>query len=93
VTIELVAGSYGVMMSLAPILQARRMLARRSSSDVSVPYLAVLVVGFVIYLVYGVSINNPVLIITNAVSVIATTITLSIAAHYSSKPTTKPRNQ
>jgi MtN3 and saliva related transmembrane protein len=68
-------------------------MARRSSSDVSVPYLAVLVVGFVIYLVYGVSINNPVLIITNAVSVIATTITLSIAAHYRSKPTTKPRNQ
>jgi MtN3 and saliva related transmembrane protein len=93
VTIELAAGSYGVMMSLAPILQARRMRSRQSSADVSVPYLVVLVVGFVIYLMYGVSINNPVLIITNTVSVFVTAITLAIAARYRAKPTPNARNQ
>jgi MtN3 and saliva related transmembrane protein len=93
VTIELAPGSYGVMMSLAPILQARRMRSRRSSADVSVPYLVVLIVGFVIYLVYCVSINNPVLIISNTVSVIVTGITLAIAARYRAKSTNTARNQ
>jgi MtN3 and saliva related transmembrane protein len=79
VTLELVAGTYGVMMSLAPGLQARRMLQRRLSADASVPYLVVLVVGFVIYLVYGISIGNRVLIVTNSVSVVVTGLTLVVA--------------
>lgn len=78
-SIELVATVYGVAMSLAPLLQARRMLGRRSSSDVSMAYLAVLVVGFTLYLLYGVSISNRLLIVTNSVSILATAATLGIA--------------
>ena len=81
-TIEIVAGVYGVMMSLAPMLQARRMRQRRSSADVSIIYLAVLEVGFVLYLAYGLSIGNSVLIATNSVSIAATSLTLVIATRY-----------
>lgn len=81
-TIEIVAGLYGVMMSLAPILQARRMRRRRSSADVSMVYLVVLEIGFVLYLAYGLSIGNRVLIATNSVSIAATSATLIVAAVY-----------
>lgn len=78
-SIELAATTYGVAMSLAPFLQARRMIQRRSSVDVSITYLAVLAVGFTLYFLYGLSISNRLLIITNTVSIIATVITLAIA--------------
>ncbi len=78
-SIELVATTYGVAMSLAPFLQARRMTQRRSSVDVSITYLAVLTVGFTLYFLYGLSISNRLLIITNTVSIVATVITLAIA--------------
>jgi uncharacterized protein with PQ loop repeat len=83
-TIEIAAGVYGVMMSLAPILQARRMRQRRSSDDVSIVYLVVLEVGFVLFLSYGLSIGNRVLIVTNTVSIAATSLTLVVAALYRS---------
>ena len=79
-SIELVATTYGVAMSLAPFLQARRMIQRQSSVDVSIIYLAVLAVGFTLYLLYGLSISNRLLIITNIVSILATVTTLAIAA-------------
>jgi MtN3 and saliva related transmembrane protein len=78
VTIELAAGSYGVAMALAPLLQLRRMRVIRSSRDVSLAYLAVLLAGFSLYLWYGISIGNRVLIVTNAVSIVATATTLSV---------------
>jgi heme/copper-type cytochrome/quinol oxidase subunit 2 len=43
--------------------------------------------------VYCVSINNPVLIISNTVSVIVTGITLAFAARYRAKSTNTARNQ
>lgn len=78
-SIELVATTYGVAMSLAPFLQARRMIQRRSSVDVSITYLAVLAVGFTLYFLYGLSISNRLLIITNTVSIAATVVTLAVA--------------
>lgn len=87
-TIEIIAGAYGVMMSLAPMLQARRMRQRRSSADVSIVYLVVLEIGFVLFLAYGLSIGNRVLIATNAVSIGATSLTLTVAALYRRARTT-----
>ena len=89
-TIEAVATVYGVFMSLAPLLQARKMRQRRSSGDVSILYIIVLVVGFSLYLAYGISISNRLLIITNTVSIAATATTLLIALTYRNAPTTTP---
>jgi uncharacterized protein with PQ loop repeat len=41
--------------------------------------MAVLEIGFALYLAYGISIGNRALMATNTVSIVATSITLSIA--------------
>ena len=56
----------------------RRVAVRRSSADVSVAYLGVLFVGFVLWLSYGVAIGNAPLIVSNVVAL--TTNVLTIAA-------------
>ena len=78
-SIELAAGAWGVLMALAPMLQIRRMLRERSSQDVSIGYLLVLEVGFLLYLAYGLSISNRVLIVTNIVAIVMNTITIAVA--------------
>jgi uncharacterized protein with PQ loop repeat len=55
-------------MGLSPLLQLRRVVARRSAADISVPYLAVLLVGFVLWLAYGVALGNAALIVSNTVA-------------------------
>jgi uncharacterized protein with PQ loop repeat len=67
-SLAVVAGSWGVLMSLSPLLQIRTMVRRRSSAGVSLAYLGVLAVGFALWLAYGVSLGNPALVITNIVS-------------------------
>jgi MtN3 and saliva related transmembrane protein len=69
----------GILMALAPSLQIRRMFQTRSSRDVSIGYLALLDLGFVIWISYGLSIGNPALIISNAASLSFMTITILVA--------------
>ena len=63
-----VAASFGVLMALAPALQIRRMLQRRSSDDVSVGYLAVLEVGFALWFAYGTALGNLAIVVPNLVA-------------------------
>ena len=72
------AASCGIAMGLSPLLQLRRVAVRRSSADVSVAYLAVLLVGFALWLSYGVAIGNAPLTVSNVVA--PTTNVLTIAA-------------
>lgn len=67
-TLGIAAATCGVAMGLSPLLQLRRVVARRSSADVSIPYLGVLLVGFVLWLAYGVALANAALIVSNAVA-------------------------
>jgi MtN3 and saliva related transmembrane protein len=80
--LAVIAGTWGVFMALAPILQMRTMMRSRSSAGVSVAYLSVLMVGFVLWLSYGISLGNPALIITNIVSLTVIVVTIAIAMHY-----------
>ena len=57
-SLAVIAGSWGVLMSLSPLLQIRAMVRRRSSAGVSVGYLSVLAVGFTLWLAYGLSLGN-----------------------------------
>lgn len=77
-----VAAGWGVVMALAPALQIRRMLARRSSGDVSVGYLCVLLVGFLIWIGYGLSLGNGALIVSNAVALVVGLATLVVAVRF-----------
>lgn len=71
-------------MALAPTLQIRRMIFRRSSADVSLGYFTVLLPGFALWLGYGLTRHDWPLIISNAASLtmgIATMMTAIAMRH------------
>jgi len=74
------AATWGVVMALSPLLQIRKMLITRSSEDVSISYFLVLLVGFALWMAYGISISNPALVIPNAVALVMGVVTVVIAA-------------
>lgn len=69
--LAVVAGSFGVPMGASPLLQAFRAHRRRSAADVSLTFLLVLLAGGLAWLLYGLSIQNPALIIGNTVGVVS----------------------
>jgi MtN3 and saliva related transmembrane protein len=73
------AASWAVLMGLAPLLQLRRMLARRSSADVSIGYLLVLLPGFALWVAYGVASSDVALVVPNIVALIVATVTVAYA--------------
>ena len=64
------------------MLQIRRMIVRKSSSDVSVGYFGILTGGFVLWLLYGLAIGNTPLIVTNIVAVTVGFATIAVARLY-----------
>jgi MtN3 and saliva related transmembrane protein len=81
-----IAAAWGVLMATAPLLQMRRIIARRSSLDVSLGYLAVLEVGFILWIAYGVALRNPALIIPNTVALLVGLATIVVTIRYRSRP-------
>lgn len=77
--LALVAAGWGVVMALSPVLQIRRMIRLRSSRDVSIGYLLVIVVGFALWIAYGIAIRNPALVIPNALALIVGSTTITVA--------------
>ena len=76
------AASWGIAMAVSPVLQIRRILNRRSSDDVSIGYYMVLLVGFTLWIAYGISIGNLILIIPNSVAVCVGLATVVIARRF-----------
>ena len=74
-TLGLAAAVFGVAMGLSPLLQVRHMVTRSSSADVSLPFLLVLLAGFVLWLAYGVALGNAALIVSNAVAITSYAVT------------------
>lgn len=74
-TLGLAAAVFGVAMGLSPLLQVRHMVTRGSSADVSLPFLLVLLAGFVLWLAYGVALGNAALIVSNAVAITSYAVT------------------
>lgn len=70
VTFAIAAASWAVLMGLAPLLQIRRMLQRRSSADVSVGYLLILLPGFALWVAYGLASRDIALVVPNVVAFI-----------------------
>jgi MtN3 and saliva related transmembrane protein len=83
-TLAVVAATWGVLMAASPVLQIRRMLFTRSSSDLSLSYLIVLLVGFGIWLSYGISIGNAAIIVPNVVALIVGRATVMVAVRFRS---------
>jgi len=72
----------GLAMALSPVLQIRRMLRTRSSNDLSLLYLSLLDVGFIMWVAYGLSIGNWVVVATNTASLTFMTVTIVVALRY-----------
>jgi MtN3 and saliva related transmembrane protein len=73
------AAAYGVLMAISPVRQIRRMLQTKSSTDVSIGYLAVIEIGFGLWVLYGVSLPNWALAIPNGVPTLVGLVTIVIA--------------
>ena len=67
-------------MALAPILQIREILRRGSSDGISIAYLAVLLVGFALWVFYGIARHDAPLIVPNIAAFIVMAITLAVAS-------------
>ncbi len=76
------AASCGIAMGLSPLLQLRRVTVRRSSADVSLAYLGVLLVGFVLWLSYGVALGNVPLIVSNIVALSTNVLTIAAVLRF-----------
>ena len=72
------AAAWGVLMGVSPVLQIRRMLRQRSSRDVSVGYFTILLVGFGLWIGYGVASRDLALIVPNTVALLVGTGTVAI---------------
>jgi len=73
------AAAYGVLAALAVLLQARQMLARRTSCDVSGRFFACYAGGYALWLAYGLSSGNVPLIVVDAVGLLCGGLTLAVA--------------
>jgi uncharacterized protein with PQ loop repeat len=74
-----VATVYGVLGALKTLLQARQMLARRSSGEVSAGFLASYAGGYAIWLAYGLSTGSLPLVVVDTVGLFCGGLTLAVA--------------
>jgi uncharacterized protein with PQ loop repeat len=80
--LAIVAATWGVAMALSPLLQIRAIRAHRSSRGVSVGYQQVLLVGFILWLSYGIALRNAAIIVPNTVAAVVCVATILIALRY-----------
>jgi uncharacterized protein with PQ loop repeat len=83
------ASSWAVLMGIAPALQIRRMLRARSSRDVSVAYFTVLLIGFLLWIAYGVAAGILALVIPNTVALLTGTTVVIVALRLRNRPSDK----
>lgn len=80
--LALAAATWAIAMALSPVLQIRKIVEHKSSHGVSIGYFLVLLVGFVLWLAYGVAASNYALIVPNTVAAAVTAATIAIALRY-----------
>jgi uncharacterized protein with PQ loop repeat len=73
------ATMYGLLGASSSLLQARRMIRRRQSRDVSLGFLATITGGYLIWLLYGITILNIPLIAADSAGLACGAITCSVA--------------
>ena len=76
------AATWGVAMSFAPLLQIRAIRAHGSSGAVSVGYQQILLLGFLLWLAYGIAIRNVPLMVTNTVSAAVRAATILVVLRF-----------
>jgi uncharacterized protein with PQ loop repeat len=72
------ATAFGVLAAVSVLLQARQMLARHESCEVSGRFFALYAGGYAIWLLYGLSVGNVPLIVVDAVGLLCGGLTLAV---------------
>jgi uncharacterized protein with PQ loop repeat len=73
------AASWAVLMALSPILQIREIVRRRSSEGISIGYFVVLLIGFGLWVSYGVARDDLPLVVPNSVAFLVMGFTIAVA--------------
>jgi MtN3 and saliva related transmembrane protein len=76
------AATWGIAMAVSPVLQIRKMVHHRSSHGISLGYPAVLFVGFLLWLAYGIALGNWAMIVPNVVATIVIVAAMGVTLHY-----------
>ncbi len=74
-----VATAYGIVTALAALLQARQLLVRRRSCDISALLFAIYLGSYGVWLAYGLSIGSAPIVAVNAVGLVSIAFVLAIA--------------
>ena len=69
-------------MALGPVLQIRKIVEHRSSRGNSAGYFVILLVGFGLWVAYGVAASNFALIIPNVVAAVVISATIAVTWRY-----------
>jgi uncharacterized protein with PQ loop repeat len=69
---------FGFLMGIAPLLQLRRIVARRTADDLSLTQLFIIVFGTGLWLAYGLAAGDSAIITANAVAVTTNALTLAV---------------
>jgi MtN3 and saliva related transmembrane protein len=72
------AATAGIMMGLAPLMQLRRMMRRRSVADVSVAFFGLMACGNLAWLSYGLALSNVPVVLANSISAVTAGLTVGI---------------
>ena len=81
-TLAFSAAVWAIAMALGPVLQVRRIVDERSSRGVSISYFIVLLIGFGLWIAYGVASANLALIVPNVIAAIVMVSTIGVAVRY-----------
>lgn len=81
-TLALIAATWAIAMALGPVLQIRKIVEHKSSQSISIGYFLVLLVGFLLWLGYGIAASNLALIVPNVVAAMVISATILVALHY-----------
>jgi MtN3 and saliva related transmembrane protein len=81
-TLAFTAATWAIAMALGPALQIRKIVDLGSSHGISIAYFAVLLVGFLLWLAYGIAAANAALIVPNAVAAVVIAATIGVALRY-----------
>lgn len=85
-TLAFTAATWAIAMALGPVLQIRKIVEHKSSHSISVGYFLVLLVGFILWLAYGIAASNIALIVPNTVAAVVIFTTIVVAVRYREPP-------
>ena len=71
--------TWAILMALSPLLQVREMRRRSSSEGIAIRYFGVLLIGFALWVAYGVARRDVPLVVPNSVALVVMAVTIVVA--------------